>query len=164
MKHAIKWGLIFTLASLLWMAFERVIGLHDKLISQHGVYTNLFAIPAIIIFFRAIYTKRRDNGGHISFKEAFIAGLLVTLVVTIMVPVVTVITQKLISPDFFPNMKAFSVQSGEMTMAEAENYFSLKNYIVVGIIGGMILGILTSAFMALILQRKPGQKSPLDFS
>ncbi len=162
MKHAIKWGLIFTLATLLWMAFERAIGLHDNLISQHAAYTNLFAIPAVTIFFRAIYTKRRDNGGYISFKDAFIAGLLVTLVVTIMVIPVTLISHTLISPHYFTNIKAYSIQSGQMTAAEAENYFSIRNYTIVGIIGGMILGIVTSAFMALILQKKPGEKSPLD--
>ncbi|MFD0779316.1 hypothetical protein ACFQZF_13425 [Flavobacterium myungsuense] len=53
----IKWGLLFSIATLVWMIIENVVGLHDKYISKHLIYTNLFAIIAIAIYFLALKEK-----------------------------------------------------------------------------------------------------------
>ena len=45
----ISWGLIFTAVMLLWMWGEQLVGLHGRYIAQHATYTNLFAIPAILL-------------------------------------------------------------------------------------------------------------------
>lgn len=41
----IKWALIFSAVTLLWMTGEKLVGLHDKYIDYHLYLTNLFAIP-----------------------------------------------------------------------------------------------------------------------
>ena len=46
----IRWGLIFTAVMLLWIWIEQLTGLHDQHIAQHATYTNLFAIPAILVY------------------------------------------------------------------------------------------------------------------
>ena len=46
----IKWAFIFILLTLLWVFLEKLFGLHDKYIHLHPVFTNLFAIPAVLIF------------------------------------------------------------------------------------------------------------------
>ena len=54
----IKWAIIFALATLLWMAFEKSMGWHDVLIEKHAIYTNFFAIIAIAVYVLALLDKR----------------------------------------------------------------------------------------------------------
>jgi hypothetical protein len=152
----IKWGLIFVAASLLWMIFEKAMGWHGENIEQHPVYTNLFSIVAIAVFVFALLDKRkRDLGGYMTWKQGFMAGLIISLVVAVLSPLAQVITHELITPEYFPNAIEYSVESGEMTQAEAESYFTLGNYMLQNAIGGLVMGVLTSAIVALFVRRRP---------
>jgi hypothetical protein len=55
----IKWGLIFVIMMLLWMYFEKSMGWHDENIAEHATYTNLVAIPSIIVYVLALLEKRK---------------------------------------------------------------------------------------------------------
>ena len=55
----IKWGLIFVVAALVWMMFEKAMGWHGKNISSHAMMTNIFAIVAIAGFY-----ERNDHHSH----------------------------------------------------------------------------------------------------
>jgi hypothetical protein len=61
LKIEIKWAIIFSLMSLLWMLLEKVSGLHGRYIDYHLYLTNLFAIPAIIVMVMALKDKRRTS-------------------------------------------------------------------------------------------------------
>jgi hypothetical protein len=68
-KIELKWAFIFTIMSLLWMALEKVTGLHDVNIEQHYIYTNLYAIPAIVIYVLALKDKKHNfYGGRVNYK------------------------------------------------------------------------------------------------
>jgi len=56
-KLEIKWALLFTIMSLLWMLLERLLGLHDEHIEKHAIYTNFIAIPSILIYVFALHQK-----------------------------------------------------------------------------------------------------------
>ena len=47
----IKWGIIFSFMTLLWMIMEKGVGLHDQYIDKQMIYTNLIAIPIILLLF-----------------------------------------------------------------------------------------------------------------
>lgn len=150
----IKWGLIFTAVALLWMVFERAMGWHGENIDQHVTMTNLFAIPAIIIYVLALLDKRKnDLGGIMTWGQGFTSGLIVTLVVVILSPLAQYLTHTIISPEYFANVIEYAVDSGNMTREEAEAYFSLNNYIMQSAIGGLIMGIVTSAVVAFFVKK-----------
>ena len=70
----IKWGLLFSIATLAWMIVENVVGLHDKYISKHLIYTNLFAIIAIAIYFLALKEKKHSIfNGKMTWRQGFIS-------------------------------------------------------------------------------------------
>jgi hypothetical protein len=46
----VKWGVLFFLSGLAWMALEKYLGWHDRLIEQHAIYTLLYAPLAIFIY------------------------------------------------------------------------------------------------------------------
>lgn len=152
--HEIKWGLIFTAAALLWMVFEKAMGWHGEKIEQHPVMTNLFAIVAIAVFVFALLEKRKKLGGVMSWKEGFISGLLISVVVAVLSPLSQWLTHAVISPEYFSNAIAYAVESGKSTREEAGNFFNLRSYILQSAVGGLVMGALTSAIVALFVRRK----------
>src|SRR5690554_7181183 len=73
-KLEIKWAFIFIAMSLLWMVLEKAVGLHSTHIDKHMYVTNLFAIPAILIYVLALREKKtKDYNGVMSFKQGFVS-------------------------------------------------------------------------------------------
>lgn len=151
----IKWSIIFVLMSLLWMLLERLVGLHDTHIELHAGLTNLFAIPAILVYVFALLDKRKNfYGGLISYKQAFISGLVISLIVAVLSPLSQYITSAIITPHYFENAIDFAVSSGAMDQAAAEAYFNLNQYIILSLISAPLLGIITTAIVALFVKKK----------
>jgi hypothetical protein len=150
----LKWAVIFVMAGLVWMLLERVSGLHSTRIEWHPVVTNFFIVVAVAVYWLALQEKRKKLGGTITFKQAFLSGLLITLFVTILTPVWQYINCVIISPDYFKNVTAYSVEHKLMTAEAAADYFSLKNYIIQSTIFAPVAGIITSLLVALIVSRK----------
>lgn len=151
----IKWALIFTAVSILWMVFEKLMGWHGPRIEQHAMLTNLFAIPATAMCVLTLLEKRKKYyNGVMSWKQGFFTGLRMTLIVVALSPVAQIITTNVISPEYFPNVIAYAVSSGYMTQEEAEAFFGLRNYIVQSMIGGLVIGTATSAVVAIFTRKK----------
>ena len=154
MKTEIKWGVIFTIAMLLWLALERLTGLHDKYFWLQAYLTNLVAIPAVWIYVLLIREKRRQLGGTITFKQAFIAGLLTTIVVTLLVPPSQWLTFKFITPHYFENAINYCVTTQGHTLDYAQGIFNAQSYLFMGIVGALVMGVLTSLILAAIMRTK----------
>jgi len=150
----IKWGLIFTLVLLLWMVFEKAMGWHGPKIEVHSIYTNFFAVLAILIYVLAFLDRRKNGFGPMRWKQGFFFGIGLAVVVTLLNPLSQWIISSLISPEYFPNAISFAVENGKLSQEEAETYFSLKNYIIQGTIGGLIMGAVTGAVVALFIQKR----------
>jgi hypothetical protein len=155
LKIEIKWAIVFVIMGLLWMLLERLLGLHNEYINKHAVYTNFIAIPAIAIYVFALLDKRKNfYHGVMTYGQGFMSGLAITLIVTLLSPLSQIITIEIITPEYFSNIIEYSVQKGELTRAQAEDFFSLKNYIVQGLIGSPVMGLLTTAIVALFTRKK----------
>ncbi len=151
----LKWGIIFIVASLLWMVFEKAMGWHDVLISKQAIYTNLFGIIAVLIFYFALRDKKANfYNGVMTWRQGFVAGLIVTIVVTIFSPFSQFVTSTYITPEYFNNIIAYSVEKGMMNQEQAEAYFSLRSYMIQATFGALVMGVVTSAAIAWILKTK----------
>jgi uncharacterized membrane protein YbhN (UPF0104 family) len=151
----LRWGVIFTLAMLLWLWLEQLVGLHGRYIEHHTTYTNLFAIPAILIYVLALRQKKRhDYQGNMNWKQGVVAGLLVTLVVVMLSPVAQWLIHTIISPDYFGNVQAYAVSQDMMTVTDAAAYFNLKSYMLQSAIGAAIMGTVTSVVVAFFLRTR----------
>lgn len=154
-KIEIKWAIIFTLMMIIWMFLEKLGGLHDEYIDLHPIFTNFIAIPAIIVYVLALLDKRKNfYNGIMTYKQGFVSGLIITIIVTIFSPLVQYLTSTIITPDYFINVIDYSVSEGLMSQAEAEEYFNLKNYMTQVLIGTPIMGIFTTAIIAIFTQKK----------
>ena len=150
----IKWGFIFTAVSLAWALLEKLLGFHDSRIESHALFTNVFFIPAVAVYWFALREKKQRLGGSITFRQAFMSGLIISIIVALLTPLQQVIVHRVISPEYFNTVKGYAVSHGQMTAAEADAYFNLKNYIVQSAIFAPIAGIITTLVIAFILSRK----------
>jgi len=151
----IPWGILFVLASLLWVVFEKTMGWHAELISKQSIYTNIFGFIAVLIYFLALRDKRANfYNGEMTWRQGFVAGIVVTLVVTIFAPLTQYITSAYISPDYFNNIIAYTVENTTMKQEQAEAYFNLKSYIIQATFGALVMGVVTAAAVAWFLKTK----------
>lgn len=151
----IKWALIFVVVMLLWMLFERLLGLHSEHIDKHATYTNFAAMPVVLIYILALLDKKKNfYGGYMPFKQAFMSGMIITLIVTLLAPLSQYITNTFISPDYFENAKAYSISEGKLTESEAEDFFNLRSYILMSAIGSLVMGIVVTFVVAVFVRSK----------
>lgn len=151
----VKWAAVFMLMGLLWMLLERATGLHDEHIDKHAIYTNLVTIPAILIYLLALLEKRKnDYHGFISYKQAFMSGLVITLLVTLLTPLSQWITLELITPHYFENAIAYGIKIGQ-DEKELLGYFNFNNYLLLSILAAPVMGLITSALVSLFVMKKP---------
>ncbi|WP_304038224.1 DUF4199 domain-containing protein, partial [Mesonia mobilis] len=82
-----RWAIIFSMFTLLWMYFEKSMGWHDELISKHAIYTNLIAIPYLIIFVIALINKReKDFNGVMTWKQGLVSGTIISAIIAVFTP------------------------------------------------------------------------------
>ena len=161
-KIEIKWALLFAAVSLLWMLLEKLSGLHSTYIDYHMYLTNLFAIPAIWMYVLALKDKRKQcYNGTMSYKQGLLSGLLLTCFIALLSPLTQWITTYVITPEYFPNVIKRSVEIGYFkTEAEAMANFNFKNYVVQGLIGALVMGLVTTLVVMIFLRTKSKTQSP----
>lgn len=151
----IKWAILFIVVQLVWMVGERVAGLHDENVDKHYIVTNFFAIVAIAVYVLALLDKRKNSYyGKMTWKQGFISGLIITAGVTLLNPLSQYITSAFITPNYFTNMIEYSVDEGKLTQEAAEAYFNMKSYIIQSSIFAPVVGVVTSAIVALFTKKK----------
>lgn len=155
LKIEIKWALIFTIVSLGWMFFEKAMGWHGPKIEQHPIFTNLFAIVAIVMYVLALRDKKQSLGGEMTWKQGFISGVIISLIIMLLTPLSQWITHEFITPEYFTNARAYAVEHDLMTAEAAEQYFGMKNYMIQSAIFAPVVGIITSAIVAIFVRSKP---------
>jgi len=155
----IKWAVIFSVVILLWMLLEKISGLHSTHIDKHMYLTNLFAIPAILIYVFALKDKKKNfYNDKISYKQGIISGFVLSILITLISPLTQWITSYIITPEYFTNVIKYSLETGyHSSLEEAEAYFSYKNYVVQGAFGALIMGIVTSLIVMIFLRTKKKQ-------
>lgn len=154
-KIEIRWAFIFILMTLAWMFLERIAGLHSSNIKYHPVFTNLILLPIITIFVLALKDKKKNfYHGKMNYRQAFITGAVITLIVTVFNPVTQYFISTVITPHYFENAIKYAVDNNKMNQVKAEEYFNLKSYIIQGTVGAFVMGFIISAVVALFFQSK----------
>ncbi len=105
-KHALKWGTIIGVISILYVLLLYVIGMSaNKLLSRLGL---LILIVGIVI----ATIKYRNNvlGGGISFGKCFSYGLLVSVIVALISSVFSYILYTYVAPEMWQEFVELSQQ------------------------------------------------------
>ncbi len=155
MSIAIRYGLLFAFAIFIWAVIESWIGLHDRYIEYHEYLSYFFAIPSVGIIHWGIRRKEKQLDNRIRFSTAFITGLGITCVVTLLCPVIWYLFCVFVNPDFLENMRHYAVAAQGMDEQLAAQRFSLFNHILVSTLSALVIGTVISLVIAVIVvQRK----------
>lgn len=149
--HEIKFALMFSGLNILWMLGEKLTGLHDVHIADHAFYTNYLAIPSILLYAVAMYQKQTLLGGEMNFKQGFMSGIGITMIVTALTPVVQFFIHTIISPEYFINVRVFAIQEG-MKPEVADTHFTLNSYILLSVFTGFVYGVITTIFTTIMVR------------
>lgn len=162
-KLELKWAIYFSIMVLIWMALEKLSGLHSTYIDYHLYLTNLFAIPAIWIMVLALKDKKNKYfDGQMSYQQGLISGIILSIIIALISPLTQWITSYVITPEYFPNVIQRSVEIGYYkTIEEAQDNFNYTNYAIQGLIGALGMGIITTAIAMIFIRTKndPSEKS-----
>ena len=151
----VKWAIIYSLSLLIWMFLEKAVGLHDEHIGKHAIYTNLFAVVAIIIYVLALRDKKRNFfNGTMNWKQGFISGVVLSIIIAILSPLVQYAISTYITPEYFDTIIAYVVENGKMSQENAKAYFNLKSYMLQNAFGALCMGLITAAAVAFFVKSK----------
>jgi hypothetical protein len=157
-----KWSLVFSVMTLAWMLLEKTLGWHDENLANHFWTTLLFLPFAVFMFLLALREKRRRfYKGVINWRQVFFSGVLLSIFIAILSPLVQYITHNYITPEYFVNVIDYSVTNKVMTIETANTYFNIKSYMLQSAFGGLAGGIITSAILAFFLKRDTKKKKKI---
>lgn len=151
----LKWAVIFTIALLCWILFEKTMGWHEDQIDSHQWFTLLFVPVAILMYLLALREKRRRvYGGKMTWLQGFISGLILTVFIALLSPLAQYITHNFITPEYFNDLQEYSVTNELMTRTKANEYFNINHYILQSVFGALGLGTVTAAIVAIFVRKK----------
>lgn len=154
-KTEIKWAIIFIMAQLAWMIMEKSLGFYEARIEQHAIITNFFALVAFVVYALALLEKRKkDYQGNMTYLQGFVSGIIISLIVTLFVPLTQFLVSGVIAPEYFPNMISYSVETGKMSQSDAEDLFNMKSYIFQSLIFTPVAGLVTTALLMIFIRTK----------
>jgi len=151
----IKWAIRFSLLMLAWAIGEKLTGLHDAHIANYWIYTNLFAIPALLFYSLALIEKKQSFfNGNISWKQGVVSGIVLSFLIAILNPIVQVVIYNSISPQFFENIIEYKTKHSHMSLETAKAYFNLKSYLIQTTFTNLSLGTITGALVSYFIKSK----------
>lgn len=156
-KVTLTYGVIYALASLLWISMEYALGFQTIYVEIQPYITLLFLVPAVYIMYRGMKSHRvivHERQAPFNYFMAFMSGFNITVIATLLSPVVSYIFHSYINPEFFDSMIQQSVSSMLMTEDMAKAYYNQQSYIQQSIVGGLISGSIISAVLAVFMRDK----------
>lgn len=103
--------------------------------------------------------KKNFYNGSMSYKQGLISGIILSLFIALLSPLVQWITSYVITPEYFPNVIKRSVELGYYpNTEEAAANFNYKNYAINSTIFAFVFGVITTAIAMLFIRtRNRGQ-------
>jgi hypothetical protein len=150
-----KWASILFTVTLLWKVFEKIMGWHGPQIEKHALYSNMYDLLFVTIFvFALLGIRKKRFAGEMTWKQGFLSGLIITVLITAVSPITQFLAHKVISPEFFPNIINLAVENGVLSSETAEAKFNLNNYILENLVGTAIIGTVCALLLPLFMMKK----------
>lgn len=147
-RSALTVAVFIFITSNLWMAFEKLIGLHSTNIHLHPYLTMILPVLIIIITSKSTRLYRLKQGGKITFSHALFFGLTITAFNTALAPAGLWIFENFINPNFYNAFIKYSVDHGLHDKFTAYNYFNHNNYLKQTLMWQAGMGIVLSVILA----------------
>lgn len=165
MKPSIKWALMGSMASLLWLVIEYVVGLHDQYIDYYPIATNFSFIVPIYTYMRTVEDAKLLHS-NLDFKKAFTQCLFGVIVYTLLAPVVMFVFLKYVNPEFFPHFIQHATANAdkmgftkERAYQSAMHIYNFPFYMLQNILIVFCSGLIIGAIVSYVQTKKQGGKA-----
>ena len=153
-KIEIKWAILYSFVSILWMYFEKSMGWHDEKIMLQPLYNLWFLPVSILVIGLGLFDKKRNHyKNDMDWKQGFVSGIILSVLITVLHPFVLYITHTYISPAFFDNAIAASV-SDKFTSEQAKAQFNLNTAISSSVFEKLSFGVVIAAIISYFIKTK----------
>lgn len=99
--------------------------------------------------------KKNFYSGNMTYWQGFVFGLIMSVFIALLSPLVQWIISYVISPEYFPNVIKRSVELGYYKNEEAaKSNFNYPNYAKQSTIAALVMGIITTAIAMIFLKAK----------
>lgn len=151
MWNALRYGILFALAIFLWALAETMLGLHDRYIRYHEYLSYFFAVPSVAIMYLGIRAGEEMPERGMGFRKAWLKGLGITAVVTLLCPVVWWVFCTVVNPAFLGNIAQYAIEAKAMDPSLAMERYTLPNYLIVSALSTAVIGTIISLVIAIIM-------------
>lgn len=151
----LKWAVIFTIALLCWILFEKTLGWDNEQILEHWWLTLLFIPFAILIFLLALREKRRRvYDRKMTWMQGFVSGLIISIIVALLSPLTEYIAYNIFTPEYFNAIAESSVTNDLMARSKMNSILKINSYRWQSAFGLFGFGILVSVVSAFFVRKK----------
>ena len=152
----IKWAVIYSIMTIAWALIGKAMGFQDEKIEWVFLFNTLILIPSLIIYFLVAIDKRKNfYAGGMTFGQGFTSGMIMTILIAVLSLFTTWVSLQLISPDFFKHAIAYFTANKTMSEEKALQQFSLGSFIVQGLMGAVVTGLIFSLITSAIVRKRP---------
>ena len=162
----IKYAVIISIFTLIWIVFEQLIGLQDVYVEWHKLVTNLKLIIPVIGIWLAIREFKMAKMSKFTFQKGFAIGFKITLINSVLIIPIIYLFYKFINPDWTMNMMEYAkieaLKAGEDPVKaadEARSYFSMTYFMIQSVIETFIFGTLISSVISFSMKSRGKTKS-----
>ena len=169
MKNVVKkYGLYAALTSAMLFVVSFMIGRNLSYGTQEVLGYISIILPLVFVYFAIKYYRDTEKEGFISFKEALMLGLMITLCTAIAIAFADLLITTVIYPEFVTEYsetmlqklketvpaEQFEVKKAEL-MAQIEAYGTPGFMALLMFVTVMLIGFVMSLLSSLILKRTP---------
>lgn len=152
----IKWAVLITLAIIASAIVEKEMGLYEKPDFSYYVLSTLCFAPIGLLCYVLFYREKKKThfNGQMTWRQGFFAGMMLTAIIAVLVPIQKNAIHRVIAPELFENTIAQMTANGKRTKAEAEELMNLSSSIYNGIQLVLSSGVVASAALSMLFRTK----------
>jgi hypothetical protein len=140
---------------MLWMMLEKFLGYHDDKIQYQPLFSMLFGFVTLVIYIFALKDKKINfYHNQMNWREGFVSGLTLSLVIALFTTMIEYTKHHVISPYFLETMQKIIVEQNKMTLENAENFFTFSNTLSQSIFYVISFGSVLAALISLVIKSK----------
>jgi hypothetical protein len=144
----LRYAVLTSLATLLWLIVEFVVGFQDKYISVYP-YITLLSLAVPVLCYRQAFREKRENlGSNFTLGKALFAGFLLALLTSVFSIPVEIFFLQLINPDFMADMIRYAAIHSKQTEEAVAVYINLQSLVMETIIFTFITSIIIASVLA----------------
>ena len=145
---------------MVWFYIEKQLGWHTVKINMQPIFTMLFIFVTIPVYVFALNEKKQNYfENRIDWKQGFLSGSILSLIIAMLSPVAMYLSINYISPDFITNALDNALSKNRATKEQLESYYNVNSYIYQSVFSSLSLGIVISACVAYFIKTKENEKT-----